>query len=412
MIPLSEYLAFARQHARFLGFGFTLALVSSPGQTFFIGVFTPGISADFGLSHTDWGLVYMAGTLLSALVLTWSGGLLDRFPLRNYTICVLAGLVLACLIMSFTTGAWMLVLSIFLLRQFGQGLASLTAVTSIVRYMEQGRGKALAISSMGFSVGQAFLPFVAVIVIGLIGWRSTYQLVALAVLGLLPLTLWLLKGHHLRHQAYVSRMDSAEKAESADPALRPSLHRRQMVREGRFYLLLPALLAPSYVVTALFFHHLTLAEAKGWSEAWVTGTYWIFAASAVFASLASGPLIDRFTAARVVKFFLAPMILALLLLVPVQNAGWVIIYMILLGTNSGIQVTTYSAIWPELYGTRYIGGIKSLAGALSVLSSALGPVSVGLFLDNGFSIEQVCLFFALFCVLATMLLLAGLKQFR
>jgi predicted MFS family arabinose efflux permease len=314
--------------------------------------------------------------------------------------------------MSFTTGAWMLVLSIFLLRQFGQGLASLTAVTSIVRYMEQGRGKALAISSMGFSVGQAFLPFLAVVAIGLIGWRSTYQLVALAVLALLPLTLWLLKGHHLRHQAYVSRMDSAEKEQSANPALRPSLNRRQMLREGRFYLLLPALMAPSYVVTALFFHHLTLAEAKGWSEAWVTGTYWIFATSAVFASLASGPLIDRFTAARVVKFFLAPMILALLLLVPVQNAGWVIIYMILLGTNSGIQVTTYSAIWPELYGTRYIGGIKSLAGALSVLSSALGPVSVGVLLDNGYSIEQVCLFFALYCVVATILLLAGLKQFR
>lgn len=408
LIPVSEYIAFGRQHLRFLGFGFALALTSSAGQTYFIGAFGPAVRVTFGLSHTDWGLIYMAGTLLSAAILPWSGNLIDRFQLRTYTASVITGLVVACLVMSVTPTAWWLVLSIFLLRQFGQGLTSHTAITSMARYMQEGRGKAIAISSMGYSTGEALLPFTAVVLITAIGWRTTYQVTALAVLMMVPAGLWLLRGHARRHAAYIARLDAEDDA--AD-ARRPSRNRRQMLGEGRFYLLLPALLGPSYVSTGLFFHHLTLAQAKGWSGEWVTGSYWVYALSAVFASLSSGPLIDRFTAARVIRLYLLPMILALLLLVPANNAWWVIPYMFLLGTNTGIYFTTFSSLWPELYGTRYIGGIKSLVGALGVFASALGPVSIGVMLDNGLSFEQVCLVFAGFCVAATALLLAGLRRY-
>ena len=66
-----------------------------------------------------------------------------------------------------------------------------------------------------------------------------------------------------------------------------------------FYLLLPAVLAPSCIVTALFFHHLELAAMKGWSETWITGSYWVYALGSVATSLLAGPIIDKITAARV-----------------------------------------------------------------------------------------------------------------
>ena len=290
LIPITEYLHFARQHLRFLGFGFAMAFTSSAGQTYFIGVFGPSVREEFSLSHTDWGLIYMVGTLLSALVLPWSGGLLDRIALRRYALFVMGCLAVACFNMSLTTGPLFLIAAIFLLRQFGQGLSSHTAVTSMARYMTTGRGKAIAISSMGFSTGEALLPLLAVIGIAAIGWRTTYQLTAIGVLLLIPAVLWLLRDHNTRHVQYLQDLEKeAERAES-----KPSSDRRQMLREPRFYLLLPALMAPSYVATALFFHHLTLAEAKGWSSAWVTGSYWMYALSTIVASLSSGPLIDRF----------------------------------------------------------------------------------------------------------------------
>lgn len=409
MIPVTEYFVFARNHLRFLGFGFLLAFTSSAGQTYFIGIFGPQVRETFQLSHTQWGLIYMVGTLGSAMLLPWSGHLIDRFDLRIYTTAVVSGLVIACVAMSLTPTALMLVFSIFLLRQFGQGLTSHTGITSMARYMSSGRGKAIAICSMGYSFGEATLPFLAVISISVIGWRSTYLLSAMCVLAILPAVLWMLRGHGERHQAHIEAMD---REDAGDALGSGSYTRGQMLAEGRFYLLLPALLAPSYVGTGLFFHHLTLADSKDWSGAWVTGNYWVYALCAIAASLVSGPLIDRFTAARVVRFYLVPMIIALLLLVPAKNPVWVLPYMALIGINTGIYFTTFSSIWAELYGTRFLGGIKSLVGALGVLASALGPVSIGALLDAGFSFEQVCVLFASLCAAATVTLIAGLRYYR
>ena len=409
MFPVSGYIAFTQKHGRFLGFGCLLAFTSSAGQTYFIGIFGPEIRDTFSLSHTQWGSLYLIGTLSSALVLPWSGQLIDRLDLRLYVAVVVAGLALSCATISLAPSVLMLTIAIFLLRQFGQGLTSQAAITSMARYMTYDRGKAIAITSMGFSIGEAVLPFLAVVAIGAIGWRPAYMLASLCVLVLCAIILWLLRGQRERHEAHINGLHGAGK--DGPPAV-PSKTRREMISEGRFYLLLPAVVAPSLVLTALFFHHLTLAESKGWSGLWVTGNYWVYALSSVVTSLIAGPAIDRLSAARVVPFYLVPMILALLLLVPAHNPVWVIPYMMLIGINTGIYFTAISALWAELYGAKHLGAIKSLAGSFGVLASALGPVTIGALLDQGFSFEQVCIVFALFCTVATVLLIFGLRRFR
>jgi MFS family permease len=409
LLSVSSYVAFARKHARFLGFGCLLAFTSSAGQTYFIGIFGPEIRQTFSLSHTHWGVIYLVGTLSSALVLPWSGQLIDRVDLRLYVAIVVAGLALACVTISLAPTVLALTIAIFLLRQFGQGLTSHAAITSMARYMAYDRGKAIAIAAMGFSMGEAVLPFLAVMAIAAMGWRPTYMLAALCVVALWAIILWLLRGQSERHQAHIDALHAAD--EDGRSAAR-SKTRRQMVSEGRFYLLLPAVVAPSYISTALFFHHLTLAESKGWSGLWVTGNYWIYALCSVITSLITGPLIDRFSAARVVPFYLVPTIAGLLLLVPAQNPIWVIPYMMLIGINTGIYFTAISALWAELYGAKHLGAIKSLAGSFGVFASALGPVTIGVLLDYGLSFEQICLAFALFCAVATVMLIAGLSRFR
>ncbi|MEC7147523.1 MAG: MFS transporter, partial [Pseudomonadota bacterium] len=64
---------------------------SSLGQTFFIGAFGPSIQNEFKLSHSEWGSIYMIGTVLSAVCLPWTGQLIDRFKLKNYTFFVFFG---------------------------------------------------------------------------------------------------------------------------------------------------------------------------------------------------------------------------------------------------------------------------------------------------------------------------------
>ncbi len=69
-------------NAAWLGAGVLLTFLSSFGQTFFISVFAGEIRAAFGLSHGAWGGLYSLGTLVSAVVMIWAGGLTDVFRVR------------------------------------------------------------------------------------------------------------------------------------------------------------------------------------------------------------------------------------------------------------------------------------------------------------------------------------------
>ena len=152
------YLQFAARNGRFLGFGFLLAFVSNVGQTFFVGLFGPDIQAEFSLSNTEWGGLYMLGTLASAAVFTWTGKFFDHMDLRLYTGMVCGLLVFACGLTATVSNSLGLLLAIFLLRQAGQALASHVAVTSMARYFDAGRGRAIAIATLGFATGEALLP--------------------------------------------------------------------------------------------------------------------------------------------------------------------------------------------------------------------------------------------------------------
>ena len=402
---LTDYWRFACAHPRFIGFGFFLAFLSSAGQTYFIGVLGTGIQAEFDLDAGEWGRIYMIGTLASAFVLNWSGSLIDRYDLRGFTLAVLLGLVLACLLMSSVSGPLMLIGAIFLLRQFGQGLTSHTAITPMARYHVDDRGKAIALASIGYSAGEAILPVLGVVALENIGWRQAYQWVALAVAVSIPVALWLLKGHGARHDRHAQALQRRE-AENPGNA---GYTRLQMLSERRFYLILPALMAPSAIGTALFFFPAEILRAKGWSGLWLTGNYWMYSMVTMAVTIYSGILIDRFSARQVVPFYLLPFVFSLVILGLWDHAWAVWPYLGLMGICIGLYFTGFSALWAELYGARHLGAIKSLTTAINVFSTALGPAFMGTLLSLGTSFSMICLIFAGYCLAATVLLVYALR---
>ena len=72
--------------------------------------------------------------------------------------------------------------------------------------------------------------------------------------------------------------------------------------------------------------------------------------------------------------------------------------------------TVVSTMWAEIYGLAHLGAIKSLAAAVSVLASALGPVVMGGLMDQGASTDQVCLLFAGYAVIAAAMLAIALRR--
>ena len=89
---MRSLISLIRAEWRLLLFGFLMTFSSSFGHTYFIGLFGGEIRDALSLSHGDFGLVYSAATLLSALVLLWSGSLVDYLDLRRYAYLAAGGL--------------------------------------------------------------------------------------------------------------------------------------------------------------------------------------------------------------------------------------------------------------------------------------------------------------------------------
>jgi MFS family permease len=107
---------------------------------------------------------------------------------------------------------------------------------------------------------------------------------------------------------------------------------------------------------------------------------------------------------------LMPLTVAMIVIAEFSNPWIAWPYLILIGINVGVAHTAVSVMWAEVYGVAHLGAIKSLASALSVFASALGPVIAGTLMDLGVSIEQVCLIFSAYAVFGAVLIIVALTR--
>ncbi|MCA1788383.1 MAG: MFS transporter [Thioalkalivibrio sp.] len=387
-------------HWRFLGAGFLLVAFSAVGQTFVLSLFGGEWREAFELSHGQLGLAYSAATLASAVLLISAGRLVDHLPLRGMVTFVLIGAAVGSAVLAFAPGVLGLVIGFFLLRFFGQGLMTHTAQTAVARSFARHRGKAVSVVVAGLPVAEATAPILVVAAAASIGWRSTWGLIALVLLALTVLVLVLLRVPSPEHMAATAREDGD----------RIHWTRGQVLRDLRFYLILPALMGAPLIVTAVFFHQVPLAEAKGWSLPWLASSFIAFAAAHLVSLFFAGPLVDRFGSHRLLPWHLAPLLLALLALNQAEGLWLAPFYLGLAGLGMGVANTLMGVIWAELYGTTHLGAIRAVAQAAMIFSTAAAPVTVGLLLDVQWSMEAVALLLAAYVVVASVLAWWGLRR--
>ena len=123
-------LVFLQQNFRWLAGGFALCYFSSFGQTFFISASISEWRAAFDLSHGEIGRLYMLATLASAACLPFLGRVVDVISERRVALIIIPVLAAATLIVAYAPTVSVLVLGIFLLRLFGQGMMTHTSLTA------------------------------------------------------------------------------------------------------------------------------------------------------------------------------------------------------------------------------------------------------------------------------------------
>ncbi|WP_336042532.1 MFS transporter [Pseudooceanicola nanhaiensis] len=395
-------LAFLRTNAAWLSAGALLTFLSSFGQTFFISVFAGRIREEFGLGLGDWGLIYTVGTGASAVVMVWSGGLTDRFRARTLAVVVLSMLALACVAMSLATSVVVLTGVIFLLRFTGQGMTSHIAIVAMSRWFVATRGRALSIATMGFALGEAFLPLIFVALLATAEWRMLWLAAAVIVLVGLGVVLLLLRTE--RTPQSVAETNASTGMEGRHWT------RAEALRHWLFWLVVPVISGPPAFVTTFFFHQVYFAEVKGWplfSQVSLYPAYTLFGLLMVFGW---GAALDRTGTGRLLPFAYLPISVAFLIFGTAQSLGVVALGLGFMAVTVGAQSTLPMAFWAEYFGTRHIGSIKAAAAAAMVMGSALGPGVTGVLIDAGIGIQSLYLEIAGWFLISSGAMALGMKR--
>ena len=389
-------LHFLRANIRWIAGGFLLTFFSSFGQTFFIGLSGEELRAKFNLTDGQFGLTYMLATLASAASLPFIGRVLDRMPGRNVAWFVIPCLSVACLLIAYAPNVAVMILALYLLRLFGQGMMTHIALTETGRWFAASRGRATSLVVPGHQAGEALLPVTFALIAAAAGWQMAW-IGAIAALMFLALP--------AIHVLWRVERIPGENAED-EPAERTarSWTRGEVLRDPIFYALLACVLAPPFIGTTIFFHQDYLIELRGYSEFAFAAAFPIKAATTVCFALVCGQLIDRFGAARLLPFFLLPLAVASAAAALLSPAWGVYVFMLLIGISYGFTATLVGALWPEIYGVKHLGAIRAVIVAAMVFSTALGPGLTGALIDLGIGLPVQLLWMSGWCLGACLLL--------
>jgi MFS family permease len=380
-----------RSEWQLLLFGFLMTFWSSPGQTFLISLFSGEIRAELALSDGEFAGIYSLATLSSAIVVIWSGSLVDRVDLKKLSLTIVLGLAIGCGMMSLSDSVLTLLISLFVLRQLGQGLMFIISSTAMVRYLDEHKGKASALASMGYAVSEAVMPGLLVALLLWVGWRQSWQIAALLlVVFMVPAILYLLRDHRRRHDDYLVRLASDD-ADSDRVYRRRQWTRAEVIRDPWFYLFAPGLMSQPLMFTGFIFHQVHLVESRGWSLIAWASLFSLYALVSVATKLICGPLIDRYGAIKMVPIVALPMGVGLIILALTENLFWGGVFLVLTGITVGFQSTVVAPFWSEMYGNKHLGAIKSLGAAAMVFCTALSPIVIGWQIDIGVSMETLAM---------------------
>lgn len=369
------FIHFLRDNARWLAGGFLLTLFSSYGQTFYIALSSGGIREELGLSHGDFGWIYMLATLASAATIPFTGKLIDSMRIERYAIFVIVGLALSMLLLAHAHHVAILFIAIAALRMFGQGLMGHTAMTAMGRWFTLTRGKAVSTAALGHQLGESVMPISFVALAAAFGWRDGWSLNAgFALLCVLPAVYVLMRVPREPHPSEKEKIVEGHQ-----------WTRGEVIRDPLFWPLIFVLLGPPVIGTVIFFHQVYLTELRGWALGQFAGSTPVLSIAAIAMTFISGHLIDKYHSAVLLAVMLVFTAIANFALALVPDAWAILVFMAFMGGAFGVYATVFGAIWPELYGTRHLGSIKSMVTSIMVLSTAVGPGLSGWLIDLGIS---------------------------
>ncbi|HSM57027.1 MAG TPA: MFS transporter [Candidatus Sulfomarinibacteraceae bacterium] len=361
-------------------------IMTSPGQTYAVSVFTEYFIRDLGVSRSLVSTLYAAGTLIGSMALPLIGRQIDRRGSRTMVVVITIIFGAACVYMGgLVSGPLTLALGFVAIRMFGQGSLNLVSNNVINQWWVRRRGTIMGLSGLFVSLlGLGGFPSLINWLIPHYGWRMTYVLLgALLLLVMLPLGYLFFRE---RPEDFGLEPDGNKEVPKVGPLPAPSLPeenwtRQEALRTVTFWIVAGGLMVSAMMSTGLFFHMVSIFADNQLSPTVAASVYVPIAVMTALVTVGSGALIDRIPLRLALATSLFLLALALWMAQHLSSTPMAFLYGVILGGNMGLFRIVSSVAWAHYFGRRHLGSISGVASTVLIVGSAVGPIPLGVARD-------------------------------
>ncbi len=350
--------------------GATFVLAVTAGGRFMVGLVFDQIRDGFSLSHATLGLIVSLNVLVVGAAQPFVGWLVDRLPARAVAAVGLALIASGMVLTAEAHTTIFLIIGYGILVALGLGAVSPVTITPLVAgWFEKRRATALSVVSMGSPLGQlAIVPSLALLVGG-IGWRDGYFVVAALLLGIgAPLILWLLR-------------ERDTSADDAEPLIGCSLG--HAVKAVSFWQLGVGFFVCGFTMSWIMTYFFDYAKVNSIDKGLAAFALSMMGGISIVGTLATGWWSDRKggTVPLALIYLLRGIGFGLLFLAR-SNPAFMLLAMAVIGFSWSSTVPLTSALCANIYGRRSLGAIFGLMYAIMPLGSAVSSALTGFLFDQ------------------------------
>ena len=398
-----------------VGIALVAQFLSAGAQLYSIGVFTKPMSDDLGWSRQDLSLVQSVITAVGGILAIFLGAQIDK---RGPRLLMFAGGIIA----GAATAATSLVDSywqFFVLRGIGQAIGfaligSLVVNVTLAKWLVVRRGMAVAIASLGISLGGVIMTPLVTWWVDSFGWRPAWALMgALLLVVSLPSALLMRKSP----EDYGMLPDGMSKKEADDFAARTNRAtatsevqwtRAQAVRVPATWLIILGYGSATMGIYALIFHLVPFLTDSGFSSGKAALLFGVFAWAALLCKPVWGTLMDRVQARylSILGFSLAALALGGIIAAgDRESVVWMVIALGIYGFAVGGILPLQETVWAGYFGRLHLGSIRAVGMPFTIFFGASGPFVGGALFELTGNYDSAFVTFAGFSVVAVVALL-------
>ncbi len=357
------------------------------------GVFITHLAADMGWGRTALAGVKTMARLVEAVVAPVLGPLIDRYGARWFMVG--GGIVMAVsfFLASSLQDLWQLYLYFGVVGAIGGVcLGGFVTTVTIANWFVLRRGRAIALATMGISVGTMVLPLVTSGMIDSLGWRATWFIFGFGVMLLaLPAGIVIRRrpedlGMHpdgIAPEPEPRAAPDPETERRREAALRADVMwtRRDVLHTNVFWILVFSWGLAQFAMASTTLHMVPFFADLGYPLIVGAAALSLRSAIGIPGNLMWGMLLERVPVklAASVGFLLTGA--GLLFWMLPSSGATLIVGIVLFGLGASGGQVALEVIWPDFFGRVSLGTVRGVAYPVSTFFAATGPLALGLIFD-------------------------------